>query len=713
MDTPQSPYSQDPSQNPRYPRYEPRYYERRRSRWWIPLLVILVIIFGFFALIAGIAVSLGSAFDTKRSTTVKNNSVLHIKLSGGVEERVSDDPFAFFTDSEQKASFFEILSGIKRAKDDENIVGIFLDGSTRTGGAKLAEIRAALQDFKTSGKFIYAHIEYGAERDYYLASVADSVFMPSEGLLEMNGFSVLGVFFKGTLEKIGVDFYVEQFEEYKSAVEPYSRTKYSDPAKQELRELLDARSADFVNVVSQGRSMKPEAVQSVLKRGVYTSDSLLALGFIDGIRSKNSLKDAIKARINEGSAKITPSSEKDAKSENSEKSEKSEKGEKSEKSENGDAIAANKSDAENKSDKKTKKNSDKKSSESSESSEKLRLVSIGRYVNSDSYREAGESDKESDKTDSDKQIAIIFASGTIVAGGDDEGQIVASAFIRDLRKARENKKVKAIIVRIDSPGGSSFASDEMWEELRKTSKTKPVYASMSDVAASGGYYMAMGCDTIIAHPNTITGSIGLLMLLPNATKLLDNIGVSVDTVATTPSAVGYDPALRLTDADRARIHQQSEKIYRNFVQRVADSRHKTFEETRALAKGRVWTGTAARERGLADTLGGLYTAIGIAKRRIGIPEGNKVAIKRYPTSESNRFERLFKRLLDDDDEEEARTNTLAKLRSGIEAEMLAKNPFWKAMPENVRRQCMYLLELAAINPEERVLMALPAVPDIR
>lgn len=701
MDTPQPPYSQDPSQNPqhpRYPRYEPRYYERRRSRWWIPLLVVLVIIFGFFALIAGIVVSLGSAFDSKRTTNIRSNTVLHIKLAGGVEERVNDDPFAFFTNSDPTPSLYEILSGIKRAKSDENIVGIFLDGNVRTGGAKLAEIRAALQDFKTSGKFIYAHVEYGAERDYYLASVADSVFMPSEGLLEMNGFSVLGVFFKGTLEKIGVDFYVEQFEEYKSAVEPYSRTKYSEPAKQELRELLEARSADFVSIVSQARSMKPEAVQSVLRRGVYTSDSLLALGFIDGIRSKNALKDALKARIDAGVE--TSSSEKNESALDDSTEARTSQGKNSE-------AKNTEENSNNKKSKKEKKSDSKE--QSSESTEKLRLVSLGRYVNSDSYRDAG----ESDNVDSDKQIAVIAASGTIVASGDDEGQIVASAFNRDLRKARENKKVKAIIIRIDSPGGSSFASEEMWEEIRKTAKVKPVYASMSDVAASGGYYMAMACDTIIAHPNTITGSIGVLLLLPNATQMLDKIGVSVDTVATTPAAVGYDAALRLTDADRARIHQQSEKIYRNFVQRVADSRHKSYEETRALAKGRVWTGVAARERGLADTLGGLYTAIGIAKRRIGIPENKRVAIKRYPTSESNRFERFMKRLLDDEDEDEARASTLAKLRSGIEAEMLAKNAFWKALPENVRRQCLYLLELAAMNPQERVLMALPSVPDIR
>ena len=671
MDTPES---QNPSPTPPYPRYEPR-YERRRSRWWIPLLVVLVIIFGFFALIAGVIVSIGSAFDSKKSTTVKDHSVLHIKLVGGVEERTSEDVLAFFNQSDPAPSFYEVLSGIRRAKDDENISGIFLDGGIRAGGAKLSEIRAALEDFKKSGKFIYAHLDFGAERDYYTASVADSVFMPTEGLLELNGFSVLGVFFKGTLEKIGVDFYTEQFEEYKSAVEPYSRTKYSDPAKQELRELLEERSADFVQTVARSRSMKVSAVQSVLARGVYTADSLLALGFIDGIRSKNAVKDALKARVY--AEKISPSTKND--------SAKTSKG------------------------KKDDKGTTDGGGDNDDTSHKLRLVSIGRYVNSDSYR----STMDDEKVNKDKQIAVVFASGTIVSSGDDDGQIVASAFIRDLKKARENKKVKAIVLRIDSPGGSVFASDEMWEEIRKTSKEKPVYASMSDVAASGGYYMAMACDTIIAHPNTITGSIGVLLLLPNATQMLEKIGVSVDTVTTSPSAIDYDPALRLSDANKQRIHEQSAKIYQRFVQRVADSRHKSFEETRAVAKGRVWTGADARVRGLVDTLGGLYTAIGIAKRRIGIPESQRVAVRRYPSSESNRFERYFKRLLSDDDDDEATTRgTLSKLRAQAETEMLAKNPFWKALPESVRRHCLYLLELAAMHPQERVLMALPHIPEI-
>lgn len=705
MDTPNTPYSQDNSDNSQYPRY-PRYdryrdryddrYGRRRSRWWIPFVVFLVIVFGFFALFAGALVSLTGLFE-KKSVTVKSNTVLQLRIAGALQERSSEDLLSFLDNSSVSPSFFDVLSGIRRAKNDENIVGIYIDGGLRAGSAKMAELREALIDFKQSGKFVYAYIEFGSERDYYLASVADSVFMPVEGLLEMNGFSVVSAFFKGTLDKIGVDYHIEQFEEYKSAVEPYSRTKFSEPAKQELRELLDARSEDFVRIVSSARSMSPEIVKSVLDRGVYTADSLLALGFIDGIRSKTSLKEAMALRV-----------------ENTSRNREEKNADKNEPAGTGKSDTDTK--AEKQAEQKEQSNADDGQESEKKSSEKskpdaLRLIGIAKYLDSDSG-ESGEYDDDEGKVVKDKQVAVIFASGTIVSNGDEESQIVSGAFIRNLKKARENKKVKAIVVRIDSPGGSSFASDEMWEEIRKTAKEKPVYASMSDVAASGGYYMAMACDTIIAHPNTITGSIGVLLLLPNATKLMENIGVSVDTVMSSPAAIGYDPSVPISDANKERIHRESEKIYRRFVGRVAESRKRPFEDIRSVAKGRVWTGKAALSHGLVDTLGGLQTAIAIAKRRIGVPEGGKVEIRRYPSGESNRFERIMKRILNDD-EDEAALGLTDNLQKRIDTRMLEKNAFWKALPENIRTSVAYLLELGTIAERERTLMALPSVPEIR
>jgi protease-4 len=719
MDTPNTPQSQDPNnpQYPRYPRYDDRYYEekygrRKKSRWWIPFLVFLIIIFGFFALIVGAVISIGSSME-KKSAVVRNHSVLHLKVRGAIEERAKEDFFSFLDDTETPPALFDVLAGIRKAKYDDNIDGIYIDGGLRAGGAKLAEIRAALEDFKQSGKFIYAYIDIGSERDYYIASVADSVFMPTEGIVEMNGYSVVAPFFKGTLDKIGVSFHIEQFEEFKSAAESYNRTGFSEPAKQELRELLNVRFNDFVKVVSASRNMSPEAVRAALNRGVYTSDSLLALGFVDGIRSKGMMREMILARQNGGSSQAS----KERTSSDSAQSSQAKQsvGEKV-RQKVADKIAAKEAEKAAKNDENgdgnnnddNDENDDKKSSKATIKS--LRLVNIARYINSDSFKNTG----DGQPVEKGKQIAIVSATGTIVSGGDEDEQLVSSAFIRDLKKARDNKKVKAIILRIDSPGGSAFASDEMWEEIRKTSQTKPVYASMSDVAASGGYYMAMACDTILAHPNTITGSIGVVLALPDASKMLSTIGVSMDTVATSQNAIGYDPALPLTAQDKARIHAESEKVYKRFVARAAESRKRSFEEMRSVAKGRVWMGQQARNVGLVDTLGGLYTAIGLAKRRIGVPQDTKVEIRRYPNEESSRIERLVRKYFDENDDEdnEASLNLMQKLKKRVDAQMLERNAFWNILPENVRIHIRYFMELGKIAEKERTLMALPNVPEI-
>ncbi|TAE26228.1 MAG: signal peptide peptidase SppA [Candidatus Kapaibacterium sp.] len=735
MDTPHNPSSHDPNapQYPRYPRYDDRYYDekygrRKKSRWWIPLLVFLIIIFGFFALLVGGIIAITGAME-KKSAVVKNHSVLHLRVSGGIQERSQEDFFSFLDDRDRPPALFDVLQGIRKAKFDENIDGIFIEGGLRAGGAKLAEIRAALEDFKQSGKFIYAYIDIGSERDYYIASVADSVFMPTEGVMEMNGFSIVSPFYKGTLDKIGVNFHIEQFEEYKSFAESYSRTSFSEPAKQELRELLNARFDDFVRVVSASRNMSPEAVRSVLLRGVYTADSLVALGFVDNIRSKGAMREQILARVNHGESAqggADQASNGEASKQGDSATTQTEQRKKSVAEKVREKVAAKvaakqaESDAENTTTENEEENDDTNDGGDKKLPHKplknIRLVNIARYVNSDSFSNAD----DGKPTASDKAIALISASGTIVSSGDEDDQLVASAFVRELKKARESKKIKAIILRIDSPGGSAFASDEMWEEIRKTSKIKPVYASLSDVAASGGYYMAMACDTIIAHPNTITGSIGVILMLPDVSAMLDKIGVSMDTVATSSSAIGYDPSLPLNASDKARIHLESEKVYRRFVARVAESRKRPYEEIRGVAKGRVWMGQRASEVGLVDTLGGLQMAIAIAKRRLGVDEGTKVEIRRYPSDETNRVERLVKKYFADDEDDNAETNAetetsfniLNAVQKRVDTKMLEKNALWRVLPESVRAHISYLLELSTIAEKERTLLALPYVPKI-
>ncbi len=358
--------------------------------------------------------------------------------------------------------------------------------------------------------------------------------MPTEGLLEMNGFGAVYAFYKGFLDKIGVKYEVAQFEEYKSAPEVYLRKNFTAPAREELKELVVHRHEQFVGAVSTSRNIEAQKIRTILAEGKYEAQSMLADGLITGIRSEQRLHDAMRNRTR----------------------------------------GVSKADDE----------------------KALRMVGLQSYIGSQHYRSL-----EKENSDADKQIAIIAGAGTIVSGSDDDGpfgggggMMTATSMIKYLRKARENKKIKAIILRIDSPGGSVIASDAIWEEIQKTRAVKPVYASMSDYAASGGYYVAMPCDTIIAHPETITGSIGVFVTIPNAADMIDKIGVTVDTVTSAPHALFLDPAIPFSAYDRDKLYKQAEGIYKRFVGRVASARGMQYEQARSVAKGRVWLGSAAK-----------------------------------------------------------------------------------------------------------------------
>jgi protease-4 len=634
-------YNQPPYQtNPSY-----QQAPRRKSRWWIAVLAILGVLFvGFLILVLGIFALVGGLFESK-PIVVKQKTVLRLNVPGYLEEYPAISPTAIFSsDGLKPICFLDVLSAIKRAKTDDNIVGIyFRAGDIMAGYAKATEIRDALKEFKESGKLIYAYLEIGSELDYYLASVADSIFMSTEGIMELNGYAAAELFFTGTYEKLGIDFYVQQFEEYKSAGEPYSRNNFSDPARRELRELIDQYYRRFVGAVAESRSMDEGKVDAALQRGLYSADTLLALNFIDGIKSETDVKEALHQVI-EPPAKP-------------------------------DSIIV--------------------------PAEMPQFISLRSYINSTSYHSSGVANR-------DKQIAVVVGSGLIVSGdsGDnglfDESLLASDTFIRNLHKARDNSKVKAIIIRIDSPGGSVVASDVIWEEIRKTKHVKPVYASMSDVAASGGYYIAMACDTIIAHPETITGSIGVISMIPNLSGTIDKIGASVDTVTSGKSALFLFPYLPFSERDKATLYAISKGMYDRFVSRVAESRGKTFAETRAVAKGRVWMGQAGRGIGLVDTLGGLHTAIQIAKRRIGVPPNEKVRIRLYPEP-VDPLTSLIKLL----------GNVQAShSKAGLQNRDLSQTLLLKMLPDAARSHIKYWVQLGLLAKRERVLMALPNLPVI-
>ncbi len=636
--------NQPQAKPPQMPPYPPSYYRtpRKSSNWWIPLTIIgvflilvVVIIVVFFSFVA-------SSIESQ-PVEVKKNSVLYLNFAKGLKEYNKENPFAAFTGGGTPATFLSTLTAIKNAKTDDNIKGIYYRSSFRnTGFAKTAELIDAITDFKSSGKFVYSYIEVGNERSYLNALPSDKIFMPEEGYLGLNGFGITGMFFKNMLNDIGVDFYVQQYEDFKSAAEAFIRTKFSDSARVQLYSLIDQRYDYLLDEIAENRPMDRKSANEMISRGIYTADSLLDLKFIDELATESQVINKMKFIVF------------------------------------GDTI-----------------NPD---------DEKLELISPGSY--NSGYK--GGDDKKADK---DKQIAIIYGVGTIGSGKgsdspfDDEMRIHSGSFVKYLKKAREDDDVKAIILRIDSPGGSVIASDEIWSEIMKTKKVKPIYASMSDVAASGGYYMAMACDTIIARPETITGSIGVILAIPNISRLLGKIDVTTDTLSTTPSAQFLNGAYPFTDRDKAKLHSISEKIYKRFVSKVAESRGKTFDEARAVAKGRIWTGKDAMDRGLIDVLGGFKTALDIAKRSMGVDPEQKVYVKVFPEHKEGIEALLDMFGMGDKDNDDASSGTNLAKMLGMNANQLLAS--WDGLPENFKVQFKYILELIELSKNEQVMMAMP------
>jgi protease-4 len=608
----------------------PGYYTRKRSRWWVPLVIIGVIILFIFVVFFAILSSIGSIFQ-KEPLVVKSNSVLVINLNNPVNEYVGESLSSVFS-TDGRISFYDLLKGIEYASVDKKIRGIYLRCSySMLGWAKRAEFVEALEKFKSSGKFIYAFIEIGNENDYFTALPADKIFLAREGVMEMNGFSISALFLKGLFDKIGIEYYVQQFEDFKSAGEQFSRTKFSDSARLAYREILNQRYKVFLSALEKYRNIPKKVAQELLDKGIYSPDSLVKFKFVDTLLNDNQAKEYIRSVVLGNKYK-------------------------------GDTTK-----------------------------DKVNFISIKDYLNSEELTEF-------EKTDKENAIAIVYASGPIVqrtakSPFSMDLEIDPDNFIKNLKKAREDKKVKAIIIRIDSPGGSVIASDEIWEEIQRTKKIKPVYASMSDVAASGGYYIAMACNTIIAHPLTLTGSIGVISMVPNFSKMINKIGVTVDTLSTNKSSQDLNLFIPFSQKQKDKLEDLARPIYYRFVDKVAKSRKKSFEETRAVAKGRVWTGEKAKELGLVDALGGLNDAIKLVSKRIGVPNPT---IKRYPKPMED-IEVLMKIFSKKRDEATA-VEGLADIFNVIQV-----------FPKEIHSQILQMIRFQSIAEKEYILALMPYI----
>lgn len=516
------------------------------------VLAAVVLFFLLFFVIAGIA---GSA---KQEVVIPSNGVLNLKLNYPIQDKIMDaSPFAALSaldpNQQMPVGLNDIIHAIDNAKTDDNIKGVILDLTTFSAGyAKLTEVRNKLNEFKESGKFVYAYADYYYYPTYYVASVADSVFANPEGEMSFTGMVAQVSFFAGALEKLGVEIQAVRAGKFKGAVEAYTRDNLSPENRQQIEVYINSVFDETLNAISTSRNLTVEKLKSDADELKLRSvQDYVDAGYIDATAYRDQFYSAMKVRMG------------------------------------------------------------------MEDDTKVPLVSEQKYAQSLSIEGSG----------SDR-IAVVYASGDIVGGKGDGTQIAADDMAATLKAVRLNDKVKAVVFRIDSRGGSSLASDIIWREAKLLAAEKPLIVSMSDVAASGGYYIATPARKIFAEPTTITGSIGVFGLIPNAQKLLnDKMGLQFDYVGTGKhSDIGrIDRAM--TADEREYIGSIIDKIYDTFLSRVAEGRNMNKEQVNEIAQGRVWTGVMAKEVGLVDELGGLQMAIASAAKEAGITE---YKLREYP-----------------------------------------------------------------------------------
>jgi protease-4 len=519
--------------------------------------IIFVMFFVFASLFGG----------SEDAVVVKKNSVLELQLQLPISDYVggsADDPFASFYAESQGLD--EILNAIVVAKDDDDIKGISINNNFILAGlAQTQAIRTALQDFKTSGKFIYTYGDFYMQKDYYLASVADSIFINPVGILDFRGLASEVLFFKDLQEKTGVKMEVIRHGKYKSAVEPYLANEMSDANRTQIKELIHSLWTSMVEEIADGRNILSKDLNIIADTlGGRTPEFAKASGLIDEIVFHDQYEEKLKFAV--------------------------------------DSVL----------------------------DKDLNIVLLEDYIT--------RSNKKIKTTGSNK-IAIIFAQGEIIYGEGNASMIGQGMMNKAIIKAKEDDKVKAIVLRVDSPGGSALTSDIIWREIELAKEVKPVIVSMGNVAASGGYYIAAGADKIFAEPTTITGSIGVFGVVPNVSELAADMGINAEQVGTNKNSVEYSLFEPMDDTFRSVVQEGVESTYQTFLQCVAQGRNKTMAEVDSMAQGRVWSGVDAKRIGLVDELGNLNDAIEEAAKMADLKE---FGIKKFP-----RYKTGIERLMED------------------------------------------------------------------
>src|SRR6202049_4039466 len=497
-----------------------------------------------------------------RQPSVPSNATLTLRLGDDLAEVAPDDVVGYLRGSHTRTGG-SIGGNLRKAKVDRRVAAVLLKpaGLTTPFWGKIQEIRDAVLDFKKSGKPVYAYLEYGADRDYYLASAADKVFLMPSSPLDLTGVATYELFLRGTLDKIGAYPDLHHIGDYKTATNTLTEKSFTAAHKEMDESLNRDLYEQIVRGIADGRKKKDTEVRALLDEGPFLPEDALRPGLIDDVAYEDQVE------------------------------------------------------------------------------EKLRPGASSRKIDSDEYANVSAA---SFGLNRGPRIAVIYAAGAIASGksGFDplNGSVVGSdTLIESIRQARRDSSIRAIVLRIDSPGGSAAASDAIWRELmiaKNARADRPIVASMSDLAASGGYYIAMPADAIVAEPSTLTGSIGIFGGKFVTGGLYEKLGAPIGVASIGKNAEMDSPARSYNAGELKKVEEQLEAFYDQFVEKVANARHTTPEKTDQIAQGRVWTGRQAKDKGLVDEVGGLSQATASAQKRAKIAPDTEVELVPYPPRRS-------------------------------------------------------------------------------
>lgn len=511
----------------------------------------------------GIMIIVGMMSSSDTETIVKKNSVMMLDLNGSLMERSQENPWDKLLGNDVTVyGLDDILASIKKAKEHEDIKGIYIQAaSLGTSFASLQEIRNALIDFKESGKFIYAYGDTYTQGLYYLSSVADKVMLNPKGVIEWKGLATRPIFFKGLLEKIGIEMQIFKVGTYKSAVEPFINDEMSPENREQMTEYATSVWNNLVAEVSASRNLSPQRLNELADEMLTfkpTTRSVEA-GLVDTLIYHNDIRDYIKTQLGIDKDKSLP------------------------------------------------------------------VLNLNDMINVK---------KNVPKDKSGNIVAVYYAYGNIntsVSSMDNGEGIASDKVIKDLRKLQKDKNVKAVVFRVNSGGGSAYASEQIWYAVEELKKEKPVIVSMGDYAASGGYYISCGADWIIAEPTTLTGSIGIFGMIPNVEGLTNKLGLKFDIVKTNKFADMGAVGRPMNNDEKALLQAYITEGYDLFIGRCAEGRGMTKEQIDRIGQGRIWTGTKALELGLIDELGGIDRALQVAVERA---EVDAYTVVSYPEKQS-------------------------------------------------------------------------------